>query len=254
MDAVPSWVDVSRLIDAYADAARIGERTRAFRGMQRDEHGKRWSLDVLAQKVAEHTAKNKQLKHPLGRDALFKIEKGERQVSAIEAVVLAGVFGKSLAEMLLPEGALEEVDDWRLLEDAARNLAKVRSAARRYGLAMGKLRNRVSHNVKLKDHVDRTHRREVERDEAHHRAKYDRHVEVKSWLIGTPIEEDPMPPYEEWRDHNFLAPTPLHVTTEHALSDGELDPDLWYLGWSAEQVRRQFGWRVRGVDGLSPSD
>ena len=242
MNEIPSWLDVSRLIEAYGDDDRIPERIREWR---REQKPTAWSLETLASKLDALAIEEKKSEYALGLSALSRIETGKRNVSINEAVALCRVLQKPLMALLLPEGAIDEAEDWRMFEQAAESLNDVRHASREYERIVSTIRLRLDKLPYLKKFIESEHSMEVERDELAHRANYDRRVEVKSWLIGTPLEETPMEPYEEWRAGHFLSPTPKEITAEHVLGKEPIDADHWYLGWEQNYVRNQFRFRIR---------
>lgn len=235
----PNSLEVSRLLDAYATPNEIPERVRAWR------NERAWSLQRLANELKKLAAESEHPEYHLPKGALQRIEQHARNVSVVEAVGLALVFSKSLAELILPEGALDEAEDWRLFEQAGQALNRIRHESSEYGRLVSTLRMRLENLPRLKKFIEHEREAALKQDEAHHRANYDRRVEVKSWLAGGPLEEEPMEPYEAWRASHSLAPTPKQIAAEHVLGNEPIDNDHWYLGWEETYVRNQFQFRWR---------
>lgn len=237
MSTTPSWLEVTVLIEAYSDSSLIPDRVREWRGE------KKWPRRELAEQLTLLATSTGHKDYALAEPAIVKIENHSRVVSLGEAIGLARVFGKTLAELVLPAGALEEADDWRLFEEAAEDLNTIRNATFEYEHKIAQLRNRMSTLPHLRAYVERELVKAKARVEREIRQAYDKRLHVQRISKRIATEQEPLQPYDEWREGNSIAPTPKQVAAEHALGDEKLDHNLWYLGWNAKYVRDQFRWR-----------
>lgn len=117
MDVAPTWREVDALISRSVEAG-LPERIRYLRERIPLTHTE------LAARLADHGWKT-------DRTTLWKIENpsagnGRRKIAIDELVALSRAFGVTVAELLLPEGAVAELDVWRAFQDAAEALNEVR--------------------------------------------------------------------------------------------------------------------------------
>ncbi len=144
-----SWREVSELIALQGNEAWIASRVRAWR----EERG--WKQSVLVKEL-------ERLKVPISQPAISRIEnmglgsgKDERRsISVREAMALAQVFDVSLAELLLPPGALDEVTGWQDFLECAEELNRVRSAWRNYEIKVGSLQRKIRASESLRARVE----------------------------------------------------------------------------------------------------
>lgn len=112
----PPWREIERLLTEYGDTRLVPDRLRALR----EERG--WSAAKLVAELAK-------LEPPviMSRQTVHKIEArdGRTDVKLSEILGFARVFGVMFADLLLPEGAIAEVDTWLTLERAAKRLSTI---------------------------------------------------------------------------------------------------------------------------------
>jgi transcriptional regulator with XRE-family HTH domain len=126
VDSLP-WDDVSALIAEHGNQQNIARRVKQWR----EENG--WSTVELAKLMN------------MSQSSIWKIENpdkksGRREISIGDAIAFARVFKKTLAEILLPDDALAEVEGWSLFRKAAERLNDLRQANVEYEELMGRVR------------------------------------------------------------------------------------------------------------------
>jgi len=163
MSTVPSWLEVTHLIESYSDSALIAGRVKAWR------KEKNWSRRELAERLEALSESSGRREYVLAEPAIVKIENSKRVVSLGEAIGFAHAFGKSLAELVLPDGAFEDADTWRLFEDAVKALTEVRNATQSYEAMVAKLRNQIRELPRVREYITGEHQSARDKADAHHR-------------------------------------------------------------------------------------
>lgn len=238
----PDWI-VQKLVNAQADASTIPDRLRAWR----NEQTPRWSLEKLARELEKLAHATGRSDYELKKPALLAIEKGTRKVTLIEALGLAQVFDRTLADLLLPEGPIDEAEDWLLFEQAAKALERIRRDSAQYVLTMNRLRNRIEVSPHLRGHLREVLKAAMHADDLHARAGHARRSDIDQMLRAKGLETEEVPPFETWRLANVFESTAEQIAAEHAvLRTRPLGEDIWFLGWNPSHHSSE--WSVRRDD------
>lgn len=115
----PSWDEVAELIAKYGSQENAAKRIRQWR------EAEGWSTATLAEKVN------------MNQSSVWKIENpespsGRRDISIRDAINFSRVFKKTVAEILLPDGALLHVDGWTAFREGANALNEIRNSTHEY--------------------------------------------------------------------------------------------------------------------------
>lgn len=142
-----SWDEMSKLIDRFGSEGNAAARIRRLRESKVDEKGRPWSQEELARRM---TAAG----FPMSHTSIWKIENpnkksGGRAIPIGEAVGFARVLDVTLAELLLPEDAIRDVEVWRRFTAAAEALNEFRHAWNVYRDAMDVVRHAVADSPEL---------------------------------------------------------------------------------------------------------
>jgi transcriptional regulator with XRE-family HTH domain len=121
-----SWEEMSKLIDQFGDERNVAGRIRQLRESKTDEKGRAWSQEDLARRMTDAG-------YPMTHTSIWKIENpdkksGGRSIPIGEAVGFARVLGVTLAELLLPDTAVRELEGWKRLAAATDALNEIRTA------------------------------------------------------------------------------------------------------------------------------
>lgn len=147
------WQDVSEMLTKLGSADFIASRLATWRQEHLPEP---WSQVDLA---AAMTA----IGYPMNKTSIWKIENphkesGRRSITVAEAIGFSRVFGKSLAEILLPPDALQEVDGWNHFIAAGEALNAVREAWARYDDEVLAVRARIAARPELAGRIEEYHK------------------------------------------------------------------------------------------------
>lgn len=226
MDSPSSWEHISNLIDRFGDEAHVARRVRTLR------EAREWSQIELAERMTE-------LGNPMNKSSIWRIENpdskaGRRGITIGEAIGLARAFETTLAELLLPDDAIHDVEGWSAVIRAAEALNSVRLAWREYMRAASDAQRMVNGSDSLRRHVsselDNRRDRNAESHVANWR-KYQLHRIEKGegvTMEDLNADDDTVRASDEFR--RFLdaqQPIPLIVAIEDVLEGDEPDGDAW---------------------------
>lgn len=159
MESTPDWREVDALIPATVSVeAGLPERIRHLRERVPLTHTE------LAARLADFGWRT-------DRTTLWKIENpsagnGRRKIAIDELIALSRAFGVTVTELLLPEGAVAELDVWRAFQDATEALEEVRRHWRAYAHGIERVRAAAAASPavrsRIADYLDasETHRRQ----------------------------------------------------------------------------------------------
>jgi transcriptional regulator with XRE-family HTH domain len=196
-----SWEAVSELIARYGNQENAAKRIREW------AEAKGWSGQTLAEKVN------------MSQSSVWKImnpdrPSGSRNLSIKDAINFSRVFEKSLAEILLPDGAVLHLDGWTAFLESTESLNKVRQTTSEYGDAILKTRARIKESPALRQRIE-------------------------EWLAGAKISlrEQALPAWEIQGGKHGKEPfledyvktfdTPAVIAAEDALGDHPINESLW---------------------------
>lgn len=211
-----SWAEVSKLIAAEGSGDHLSARVRRWR----EERG--WSLAQLAIKL---NAEPYRLQ--IDRSSIFKLEKegGRRRIAIDEAIAIAGVFDKTLAEVLLPDHALEDVQGWQKVIAAAEALNAVRAAWAEYKSALRRAQHAVSASPALRARAESAQTEQRTRFADSFRKEWPRY-KVRVIESGEPEPDD-----EQFKEFvSWQMTTPLIATLEDVLEGRQVAEDGWAAG------------------------
>jgi hypothetical protein len=203
------WDDVSKLVDAYGDGKWLAGRITEWRNEQKPP----WSMADLA----EHMTK---AGNTMSRMAVWKIENpdkpsGRRYITVDEALAFARIFHKSIAEVLLPPEALQEVDGFNHFTAAMESMLTLRDAWSDYQFHVESVRARIAARPKLANRIEDYQRGALER--------YRQQLE-RVWLI----DNDTASGVAFNRFMSEADPAPEIIPAVDVLSHEPLRGEHWY--------------------------
>lgn len=219
-----TWGEVSKLIDQFGSERNVAGRIRQLREAQVDTAGRSWSQEELARRMT-------QAGYPMTHTSIWKIENpdkksGGRSIPIGEAVGFARVLGVTLAELLLPEDAVREIDGWQRLQSAAEALDQIRSAWSTYVHEIEGARLAVRANPRVAERIQNY----LDDAKAHSNAQV-----ARVWINDADDEREAQRRERHVRDGaqslpadavEGYAPTPAVVAAQTALSDSAVPPSI----------------------------
>ncbi len=146
------WHFVADLLALYARSEFAAERIKELR----EERG--WSTDTLAKKVTAALRERNPSAKNVAQSTIWRIENpgkesGNSSITIDMLLAIARVFDKTVADMLLPASALEEVQGWELYQQAANLLNEMRRLNSEYVSTMERLRHLVTQRPSLESQI-----------------------------------------------------------------------------------------------------
>jgi transcriptional regulator with XRE-family HTH domain len=208
------WRDVETLIAAYGSEEHIARRLKEWR------QAKGWSLEQLAREL-----KKDPIGHYTNASSLWKMEnpddpKGQRRpINIGDALSLARVFEKKLAEILLPDNTIADIEGWTAVIDAAEALNSVRNAWYRYSNLIDEAQARIGESPTLRGRVET----ELDDAKARHSASFEKRLSeynASQRNQGKPeVTLEQLVSYQE--------PTPLLAALDDALASDPIRTQSW---------------------------
>ncbi|GAA1768426.1 helix-turn-helix domain-containing protein [Agromyces humatus] len=215
MSEAASWDEISRLIERLGDESHVARRVR----IEREERG--WSQVDLAERMTS-------LGSPMNKSSIWRIENpgskaGRRGITIGEAIGFSRAFGTTLAELLLPDSAILDVERWRLVLNAAEALEDVRAAWHQYSKAM------MTARVNLTPEIAKRAEEVLGRERATFIESFREHWEpykIRMIESGLPAPDDSE--FETWALGQ--QPKPLVAALEDVLDEQMPDDAGWATG------------------------
>jgi transcriptional regulator with XRE-family HTH domain len=208
------WRDVEALIAAYGSEEHIARRLKEWR------LAKGWSLEQLAREL-----KKPPIGHYSNASSLWKMEnpddpKGQRRpINISDALAIARVFNKRLAETLLPDNTIADIEGWTAVIDAAEALNAVRHAWYQYTDLIDRAQAMIGASATLRQRVQS----ELDDVSARHSDSFAKRLvdyNLSQRALGKPeITLAELVSYQE--------PTPLLAALEDALAKDPIRTQGW---------------------------